>query len=272
MNIFYIFLIQPITNILAAFYKLFVMLHIPYPLGFSLIALTVLIRAIFTPLYSKQIKTSQKMQLISKHAAKIREIHKDDKKKQQEEMLKLYKEHGINPASGCLLMLIQLPILWSLYSVMLSTLSANSPAAIQKLNNMLYSPFLTIHSWDTYFFGIPLFEKPSKLFIHSPLIILIPLITGLLQFILSAMMMPAEEAAPNKKEQKDDFQSAFQTQSLFIFPAMIAFSSYILPVGLSLYWNTFTIFGILHQYKLGMTGKLGTFLEKYGRKDKKDSQ
>ena len=63
-----------------------------------------------------------------------------------------------------------------------------------------------------------------------------------------------------KKE--DDFQTAFQTQSLYIFPIMIGFFSFTLPLGLSFYWNTFTIFGIIQQYQVQGFGGLAPWLKK----------
>lgn len=259
MNIFYFLFIQPITNILVAFYHALLFLHFPYALGFSIIALTVFIRIILYPFVSAQIKASYKMQKIAPHLAEIKEKHKTDRKKQQEEMMRLYKEHGVNPAAGCLPMIIQLPIIWSLYNVLTTTVAAHSIESIKKINDHLYFSFLKINQvWDTSFFGLSLFSSPSKLIANQPLIILLPVLTGALQFILSKMMM-SDTPVQGKK---DDFQSAFQSQSLFIFPVMIAFFSFSLPLGLSLYWNTFTIFGILQQYLLVGPGGLKPWLQK----------
>ena len=66
----------------------------------------------------------------------------------------------------------------------------------------------------------------------------------------------------NEDKKKEDFASAFQTQSLYIFPVMIGFFSYNFPVGLSLYWNTFTIFGIIQQYKVSGLGGLKGWVKK----------
>ncbi len=204
--------------------------------------------------------------------AVIKEKHKSDKKRQQEEMMKLYKEHGINPAAGCLPLLVQLPIIWSLYNVLDHVVKSTSAAAIQKVNGVLYVSWLKIdqNAWNTQFFGLPLATSPSALFKDSPLIILIPLLTAVLQFILSKMMLPHPDDVPAKSAQKkDDFQTAFQTQSLYIFPVMIGFFSFTLPVGLSLYWNTFTLFGIIQQHLLVGPGGAHHWFEKaktYGRK------
>ncbi len=85
-----------------------------------------------------------------------------------------------------------------------------------------------------------------------PLIILVPVLTGVLQLIFSKMMAP--EIPPTGKQ--DDFQATFAKQSLFLFPIMIGFFSFSLPFGLSLYWNAFTIFGILQQHYLVGPGGL----------------
>src|SRR3989338_7754782 len=123
-------------------------------------------------------------------------------------------------------------------------------------------------------FGFPLGEMPSKLMSTAgPLILLVPILTGVFQFILSKMMIPAKtgvaviEKDIEKKTQIDkkdagDFASAFQTQSLFIFPVMIGFFAFSFPIGLSLYWNTFTIFGIIQQYKITGLGGLGEWIKK----------
>src|SRR5438132_215117 len=117
MGIFEIFNIvftNPITNVMVAFYKVLYLAHIPYAFGFSIILLTIFIRLVLYPFVSAQIKSSYKMQKVAPHLAAIRAKHKGDTKRQQEETMKLYKEHGVNPAAGCLPLIVQLPIIWGL--------------------------------------------------------------------------------------------------------------------------------------------------------------
>lgn len=264
-SVFNIAILVPITNILVTIYHFLYLIHIPSALGFAIILLTVLIRVVLYPFVSAQIKSTAKMQKVAPHIASIKEKHKKDARKQQEETMKLYKEHGINPAGGCLPSLVQVPIIWGLYRVLETVVVANSLASIQKINNGLYS-FLSFahidHVWDVNFFGLPLSASPSKLFTVMPLILLVPVITAVFQFILSKMMLP--ESTPGKAANKNaaDFQTTFQSQSLFIFPIMIGFFSFSFPVGLSLYWNTFTIFGILQQYLLVGAGGLTPWIKK----------
>lgn len=261
---FSIAFINPITNLLILFYKLLFIVGFPYALGFAIILLTILIRFILYPFISAQIKSAKKMQVIAPHMANIRVQHKEDKKRQQEELMKLYKEHNINPASGCLPLVIQIPVIWSLYHVLTVVVSASTNQAINDINKVLYSPFLKIQpGWDTTFFGFALSTTPSKLLASAPYLLAVPVITGILQFILSKMMLPENSPAKDPKKE-DDFSAAFQKQSLFIFPVMIGFFSYSLPLGLSLYWNTFTVFGILQQYLLVGSGAAKPWFKKIG--------
>lgn len=267
------FFIYPLINILVIFYKGLLFLNIPFALGFSIIALTVFIRFVLYPLTSAQIKASKKMQDVAPHISNLKEKHKGDSKMLQQETMRLYKEHGVNPAAGCLPVIIQLPIIWSLYSVLDTAVKLNANTVVAYINKIVYFDFLKIQkAWDTSFFGLPLGQTPSNLMSSIGFaILLVPVATGVFQFVQSKMMFPAvnKNLPVLGEKKKEDFASAFQSQSTYIFPIMIAFFSYGFPVGLSLYWNTFTIFGIIQQYKL--TGLGGTepwvkLLKNYGKK------
>lgn len=239
---------QPITNALVAIYQLLNLLGIPFALGFSIIVLTALIRLVLYPLTSSQMKASKKMQEVTPHLNKLKDKHKKDPKKLQEETMKLYKEFGINPMAGCLPMLVQLPVIWGLYGVLNSTVRATT---ISEVNKLVYVDSLKLNAlWDTNFFGLPIGRSPSELLkTVGPLVLAVPVITGALQFIQSKMMFkPAKKESFEKKSSQSDFAQAMQTQSLYVFPIMIGFFANSFPLGLSLYWNTFTIFGIIQQY------------------------
>ena len=259
---------NPIINLLVGLYQLLIGIGAPYAFGFAIILLTVIIRLILYPFTAAQIKSAYKMQTISPLMKNVKDKYKSDKKKQQEEMMRIYREHKINPAAGCLPLLIQMPIIFGLYQVLIMAVAINSNDGLSKINNVLYLDFLKLSSvWDTMFFGISLGDAPSKIWASAPYLVLIPVLTGALQFVLSKMMIPEEvievqEQIAQKTEGKaDDFQAAFQKQSLFIFPVMIGFFAFTLPVGLSVYWNTFTIFGILQQYLLVGPGGAGPWFK-----------
>jgi YidC/Oxa1 family membrane protein insertase len=276
MNIFTSFfntiLVQPITNALVAIYQGLLYLHVPSPLGFSIIGLTIVIRFILFPFTKSQLQASKKMQALNPHLSNLKEKHKGDAKTLQAETMKLYKEHGVNPAAGCLPALVQLPIIFALYGVLRQIVNPNQKAVLTSINKVLYSPSLHLHTaWDAHFFGLPLGQAPSKLLSsYGFLILLVPLITAFFQMIQAKMMFPSQkkkepETALATKETVDkekkantqeDFAAAMQTQSIFIIPLVIGYSSFTFPLGLSLYWNTFTIFGIIQQYKINGWGGL----------------
>src|SRR5258706_5972255 len=163
-NFFNTIFIWPILNILVAIYQGVLALHIPYALGFAIIILTILIRLILYPLTASQLKTSQKMQQITPHVNKLKEKHKNDAKTLQAETMKLYKEHGVNPAAGCLPLLIQFPIIISLYQVLSHVVGTKPAVLVSEINKVLYFPFFKLHApMDQNFFGLPLGKNPQTL-------------------------------------------------------------------------------------------------------------
>ncbi len=237
---------------LLLIYKFFSLIHFPHPLAPSIVILTILIRIVLYPLISSQIKASRKMQELNPHLQKIKEVHKGNSTMISQETMRLYKEHGVNPVSGCLPVLIQLPIIWILYSV-LQKIVQDPSLVTADVNRIISVDFLKLTKpIDQTFFILPLGKTPAQLFhlsFPAILILLIPVATAFFQYIQSKMMLPPVSQLPGEKK-ADDFSSAFASQSTYIFPLMIGFFSFSFPIGLSLYWNTFTIFGIIQQYKL----------------------
>lgn len=116
-NIFNTLLVIPILNVLIGVYKLLLTVGVPGALGLSLIIMTVLIRLLLNPLMSTQLKNTQKLQKLKPELDLLHAKHKDDKQRLQQEQLKLYQQAGINPAAGCLPLLIQMPILIAIYNL-----------------------------------------------------------------------------------------------------------------------------------------------------------
>ena len=174
------------------------------------------------------------------------------------EMAKLYKEHGANPAAGCLPLLVQFPIIIALYNSLFGLFKNTDP--VSYINKMVYTPSLHVDKWDMNFFFVNLGELPSHWQQVGVWLLLIPVITAALQFLQTKLTPNAFGQASGQKaiaKKKDgatdtmaDFSSIMQKQMLYFFPVMIAFISFGFPVGLSLYWNTFTVFGIIQQYFL----------------------
>jgi len=261
-------LIQPIINILVVFYHGLTFLHIPYALGFSIVLLTVTIRLILYPLTTKQLQVSKKMQELAPHLNTIKTKHKGDMKKQQEATMALYKQHNVNPAAGCIPGVVQIVVLlFGLYPTLQKILSLSPKATLAYVNHLVYVPSLHLTQiWDTHFLGVLLGKTPAQLIsVVGPIILIIPLATAAFQFIQSKMMVPPtpKGAVVVKKDAKqDDFATTFQKQSMYLLPVMIGFFSWNFSIGLSLYWNTFSLFGIIQQYLVSGLGGFEGWLKK----------
>ncbi len=95
MQIFDTILINPMLNILVVIYQLLTALHIPSALGFSIVLLTIVIRLLLFPFMHQSLKQQKKTQALTPHINKLKEKHKNDAKRQQSEIMALYKSEGI---------------------------------------------------------------------------------------------------------------------------------------------------------------------------------
>jgi YidC/Oxa1 family membrane protein insertase len=250
-------LIWPITNLLVAFYKLCEFLHIPGPLGVAIILLTITIRIVLYPLMHVQLKSAKKMSDLKPHLDALHAKHKDNKQALQQAQLALYKEHGVNPMAGCLPTLVQFPILIALYNVFYQMLgSTNISAFITEINKILYFPFLHLTNLDFMFFGVNLTIKPGEWQKYGWWLLSVPLITALLQWYQTKLMLPPSPAKntdiiPVKNgEKKSDDMGDIQKQMAMITPVMFGFFALQFPLGLALYWNVFGLFGIIQQLQV----------------------
>lgn len=269
-------LVYPIVNALLFFYRLFSEIGLPFALGFSIIAVVLLIRKLVDPLYVKQILLTKKMQELRPEMEKIQKEFKSEPQKLQAAQMELYKKHGINPLSGCLPVILQIPLFIAVYQAMSIVTVANVNGKLyENLNGILWHPWLHVNALDPNFFGLNLGGSPS-MYGFASVYVLIPLITGLLQwyqFELSlktqqpvAANLPAKAMGKKegkkeevKREEKpaetmEDFSKTFNTQMKFMMPAMVGFFSWSFSVGLSLYWNILTIYSII-QYRNMLNGK-----------------
>lgn len=267
-DIFNTFLFGPVINLLVAIIQGLEFLHIPGALGFSIIILTIIIRLAVWPLMSTQLKSAKKMQELKPKLDELKIKHKDDKQGLASAQMALYKEHGINPAGGCLPALIQIPIIIALYQTIFAFFDANN---LDRINNVLYIP-----SWhfttppNLNFFGLNLAIKPSDFGSAGVLLLLIPIITALLQLIQSKMMAPEKPLKEyptdspkeiKQKESTEDSMAMMQTQMMYMMPLMVGYFAFTFPIGIALYWNTFTVLGIVQQYKISGWGGLKDWIK-----------
>lgn len=236
--------------------------------GWSVILLTVVLRLAMTPLVLPSLRLSKKMQDLAPELAKLKEIHKGDKTALMTAQAELYKQHGANPASGCLPQVVQILVLIALFNAFNSVLVPNGNLT-EKLNPLLYS-FNRIPSdfhLSTEFLYIDLAKHPeiSNLSSHLPGIALL-LLTGLVQLFQSKMMAPVVKAeqklAEKTPQDTDDAMVAAQQQMLYMFPIMTIIFGFQFPSGLVLYWLVFSLVSMAQQYYATGWGGLLPWLKK----------
>lgn len=276
-------LVWPITNVIIGLYRLFETLHAPGPLGFAIITMTILMRLLLWPLMQAQMESAKKMQKLKPKLDELTKQHKDDKTALSQAQMALYKEHGVNPAAGCLPLIIQMPILIALYNVFHQLLQTSNPeAVISAINTIVYHPWLKISRLDATFFGFDLLTKPDAWQSKGWWLLTIPILTAGLQWYQTKLMLPQSAAlgsqqknephgkkqtkeaskkqltttdVSDKKDEKsqEDMAADMQKQMAIISPLMFGYFAFQFPVGLALYWNIFSLFGIMHQMRINQS-------------------
>jgi len=264
MQLWNTLLIEPLLNSLISLYRL------TGNLGISIILLTIALRFLMTPLVLPSLKLSKKIQELAPELAKLKEKFKDNKQGLVTAQAQLYKDHGANPASGCLPQVLQLLILVALFSVFNSILNTDSQPLSEKLNPQLYS-FNKLQSdfqVNSSFLYLNL-TKPDTFSISGlpiPLPGLFLLLSAITQLINSLMTSPVykseKKIADKTKESTDDAMVEAQKQMSYLFPLMTLFIGFQFPSGLVLYWIVFSVFSSIQQYFVSGWGGLKPWLIK----------
>jgi YidC/Oxa1 family membrane protein insertase len=220
----------------------------------SIVVLTILIRLVLFPLTLKQLKSTKAMQQIQPLINDVKKQYPKDQRAQLEATQAIYKEYGINPAAGCLPLLVQLPVLYGLFYALRSVVSGGTA---QSINNIIY-PFLpklplttnitslTDFRWFTFInpaWHIPL-SQPDPTHI-------LPILAGLATFIQLRMSQPRNVASGSTNA-----MAAQMKIMQFIMPFITLFFAWQFPAGLALYWTTTSIFSMVQQYFVTGWGSL----------------
>lgn len=266
-DLFNLLFLQPIINLVVLILYLLESANIPGALGFAIIILTIIVGLITWPFRSSQIRTTkrlnEKMQELRPKIEALKEKYGKDKLGFSQAQAALLKEHGVNPAAGCLPSLLPILLIIPLYQVIFAFFEGAK--GLEKINYFLYSSVWHLKNLpDLYFFGINLADKPSDFGKVGLAVLLIPLITALLTFIQSKMMAPAKVKhyktdtlrEEKEKEKSEDMTQAMQSQMTYMMPIMIGWIAFTFPIGLAIYWNTLTILGITQQYFIAGWGGL----------------
>src|SRR3989344_1308397 len=227
--IFHTFLYQPLFNVLIVLYQTVSF----YDLGIAIIILTALIRILLYPVSQKGIRSQKEMFAIQPQIKKIQEEYKDNKEEQMKRVMAMYKEKKVNPFSGCLPILVQLPILIALYWVFIAGFEEGS---LSNLYSFIHNPGSINHI----FLGFIDIAKKQN--------IILAVLAGILQFWQSKMVLDQQTKGQTKKSAQGDFSLAMSKQMTYMMPVMTVLISYSLQAGLALYWITTTLFSIAQQW------------------------
>lgn len=229
---FHVFLYQPLLNILLLFYH-----YVTWrDLGLAVILLTIIIRLVLHPLSRKSIKSQQEMQRLQPKISEVQGKFKNDKNTQGRALMELYQREKVNPFSGCLPLLLQLPILIALYRVFMDILNPKI------LGASLYR-----------FVSNPGDIKPTLLFfinLEKPIIlIIIALSAGIAQFFQTKALLPQKkQSLPAKTiNGNDQFGRALQQQMTYFFPILTVLMIWQFKALIGLYWLFSTLASIVEQ-------------------------
>ncbi|NTV44296.1 MAG: membrane protein insertase YidC [Candidatus Yonathbacteria bacterium] len=218
-------------------------------IGIAIVLLTLVVRGILFPFAHSSSKTQAKMRELEPVFKKIKEDHKDDQEAQARKMMELYKEHGLNPATGCLTLIVQLPIIIGLYWVFkdihvrpdtIATIADSAQTIASSLLNtdIVYS-FTPVPAFiQTHFLGIVDMTGKS---------ITLALLAGVTQYIQSRLSMPGKTTLQSTGSLKDDMTQNLKFQMRYIFPFMVALLAYSISAAVALYWVTSNTFTVIHE-------------------------
>lgn len=220
------FFTRPIFNILEMFYKLV------GNFGVAILLLTVTLKLVLYPLADKSYESMAKMKKIAPEVEKLKAKHKDDPAKQQQEMMGLYAKEKINPMMGCLPMLIQIPVFYSLYKVLTVTIEMRHAPFFGWIRDLSAPEPTSLFN----LFGLIPYD-PGALPLVGAMIAHLgiwPLLYGVTMWLTTAMNPPAADPVQQK---------IFQW-----FPVIFTFTLSGFAVGLVIYWCWSNVLTIFQQY------------------------
>ncbi len=213
--------------------------------GLSIVLLTMTVRLVLFPLFVKQIKSQRRMQEIAPKVKELQKLHKGDRETLNTEMMKLYKDHGANPVSGCLPLVLQLPVFFALFSVMREF----KPGAVAKYG---LSPSLLEEGGRAKILGAPIsaaFNSPSSLLEDlDARAVVVRLVAALMVVGMGASTFYTQKQMMARAGTVTDPQQVMvQKIMLYVLPLSFAVSGVFFPVGVLLYWLTTNLWSMGQQ-------------------------
>lgn len=206
-------------------------------IGFAIIVLTLIVKLILFPLSQKSIKNQAAMTMLAPELEKIKKSVAN-KEEQAKLTFELYKKHKTNPFSGCLLVIIQIPIIFALYYVFFKGLNFE--------NDSLYSFVQIPKEMNMIFLGIiDLAQKSLPL----------ALLAGVSQYLQAYFMPKPKASSGGEASFGESFAKSMQIQMKYVFPILITWIAYSISGAVALYWVTSNMFAVGQQIYVNRTEK-----------------
>ncbi len=243
--------------------------HVTGDIGIAIILMTLIVRAALIPLFRRQIVSMKRTQLLQPELKELQKRYKGDRARYSQAQMELYKERGVSPTSGCLPVLLQLPLLLVIYQVISQGLTNPDPTAmfhvfgfqvldvqcVNGLGTAAYDPYRPCIDTTVAWLGNMDVSRPQVLF-ALPLIggfSILAFASAALQLVQSRMTMPPSGAAYQDQSAKT------QRQLVLFLPLISILYGGFLPAGLFIYWIVTTVFGIIQQYLIVGWGSMFPF-------------
>jgi YidC/Oxa1 family membrane protein insertase len=242
-------LYDAVTAIMVAFHMLFTSLGFGASSGLTwvlvIVGLVIVIRILLIPLFVKQINAQRGLQILQPEIKKIQAKYKgktdpESRQKQQQEMMKLYKDNGTNPLASCLPILLQAPIFFALFHV-LNGIGKEPPLGKGFLTDKMAS-----QAADAQIFGASIADK----FIGADSVT-VQVVTAVLIVLMSATTFLTQKQLMSKNMPADAMNNPFAQQQkilLYVFPLVFAVSGVNFPIGVLLYWLTTNVWSMGQQF------------------------
>ena len=209
----------------------------------SIVGLVVVIRILLIPLFVKQIKAQRALQILQPEIKAIQKRYKDDRQKQSEEMMKLYRENGTNPFSSCLPIILQMPIFFALFHVLRYGVAEDNPIG------PMTQPLVDSAAQAT-LFGAPISATFMNAANYPDATLNIRIVSLVLIALMTLTTFITQKQLLVKGISNADSNPFLQQQKLlvYVFPLMFAVFGINFPIGVLIYWLTTNIWSMGQQY------------------------
>ena len=230
-------IVWPLGHSLIWLNDILVNINMPYHWGFAIILFTIIVKIVTFPLTVSQIRGMQAQKELQPRIQELQKKYGKDREKISQEQMKLYQEAGVNPLSGCLPLIIQMPVLFGLYAALIAI------GPLLESANFLWIPDLAIPRYHEGLSWIPREFNAGNYSMLAAYLVL-PALLMASQFFMQKWMTPAQPQTTDSSNP----MAGMGKQMTLMMTLMFGFFTLQVPAGLTLYWVTSNLLQMLQQW------------------------